>query len=137
MHAGACAARGEVLWFVHADTHPPVDGVRHILEALAKCHVVGGCFRVCFDGSSRVARLLTRLSPCLDWPGLCYGDATLFVRRAIYERAGTDLIASLYRAQLAAHLYAVDDLATTLLGGRFAADAGPLLSRDSRKRQKT
>src|SRR4051812_3930463 len=27
MHAGACAARGEVLWFLHADTHPPPDAL--------------------------------------------------------------------------------------------------------------
>jgi hypothetical protein len=76
------------LWFVHADTHPPVDGVRYILEALRNRQIVGGCFRVCFDGSSHAARFLTWLYPRLGWFGLCYGDATLFVRRAIYERAG-------------------------------------------------
>jgi rSAM/selenodomain-associated transferase 2 len=88
MHAGACAAQGEVLWFVHADTHPPVDGVRYILEALRNRQVVGGYFRVRFDGSSHAARFLTWLYPRLGWLGLCYGDATLFVRRAIYARIG-------------------------------------------------
>src|SRR5262245_48922609 len=34
LHAGACAAQGAVLWFLHADTHPPPDGIERILEAL-------------------------------------------------------------------------------------------------------
>lgn len=88
MHAGACAAGGEVLWFVHADTHPPNDSVQHIMAALGQRQVVAGCFRVRFDGTSRAARFLTWLYPRLRWFGLCYGDATLFVRRDIYEHAG-------------------------------------------------
>src|SRR5213082_3397740 len=30
MHAGARAARGDVLWFLHADTTPPLDGIERI-----------------------------------------------------------------------------------------------------------
>jgi rSAM/selenodomain-associated transferase 2 len=88
MHAGACAARGEVLWFVHADTLPPVDGAWRIHEALQAPDIIGGHFQVRFDGTSRPARFLTRLYPHLRWVGLGYGDATLFVRRDVYEQAG-------------------------------------------------
>src|SRR2546425_11686160 len=35
MHAGALAARGEAIWFLHADTCPPVDGAERVLDALA------------------------------------------------------------------------------------------------------
>ena len=32
MNAGADVARGEVLWFVHADTRPPAHGAHHIIQ---------------------------------------------------------------------------------------------------------
>lgn len=88
MHAGAREARGEVFWFLHADTLAPPDAGRHIAAALADSRVVGGNFRVRFDGDSRAARFLTWLYPQLRLLGLAYGDSAFFVRRAAYERAG-------------------------------------------------
>lgn len=88
MHAGAQAARGDVFWFVHADTHPPPDAATEIETALARVNVSGGCFAVRFDSGSRQARFLERLYARLRRLGLCYGDATLFVRRGDYQRAG-------------------------------------------------
>src|SRR5262245_4373382 len=88
MHAGAQAARGDVLWFVHADTHPPADAPWHIKKALARSRVSGGCFAVRFDSTSRAACFLGWLYARLRRLGLCYGDATLFVPRAVYTHAG-------------------------------------------------
>jgi rSAM/selenodomain-associated transferase 2 len=88
LHVGARAARGDVLWFVHADTHPPPAATVAILQALAKAAVVGGNFALSFDGPSRPARFMTWLYPRLRPLGLCYGDATLFVRRSAYEDVG-------------------------------------------------
>jgi rSAM/selenodomain-associated transferase 2 len=88
MHAGACVAQGEVLWFVHADTHPPPDALRRIAKALAAPEVVGGHFAIRFDGAGWAARLLTWIYPRLRWLGLCYGDSALFVRRQAYQQAG-------------------------------------------------
>ena len=88
MHAGARAARGEVFWFLHADTLAPPDAAERITEALRDPRAVGGNFRVRFDGSSPAARLLTWLYPRLRLLGLAYGDSGFFVRRAAYERAG-------------------------------------------------
>ena len=59
MHAGAIAARGEAIWFLHADTKPPVDGAERVLEAMTDTGVVGGNFAVRFDGTRVAARLLT------------------------------------------------------------------------------
>jgi glycosyltransferase involved in cell wall biosynthesis len=42
MHAGAKAARTDILWFLHADADPPHDSGDRILEALADCEVIGG-----------------------------------------------------------------------------------------------
>jgi len=88
MHAGACAARGEALWFLHADTRPPVDAIQRIAEALRDREVVGGNFRVRFDGGTAAARFLTWLYPRLRKLGLCYGDSGIFVRREVYQRTG-------------------------------------------------
>jgi rSAM/selenodomain-associated transferase 2 len=88
MHAGALAARGEVLWFLHADTLAPADAAGCIAEALRDPRAVGGNFHIRFDGLSGAARFLTWLYPRLRLLGLAYGDSGIFVRRAAYERAG-------------------------------------------------
>ncbi len=88
MHAGACAARGEVFWFLHADTLPPADAARRVAEALGDPAVVGGNFQITFDGRSRPARFLHWLYPKLRLLGLAYGDSAFFVRRSAYVRVG-------------------------------------------------
>ena len=88
MHAGARVARGDVLWFLHADTTPPPDAAERITEALGDPRVVGGNFRLRFDGPLRAARFLTWLYPQLRKLGLCYGDSGIFVRASVYESVG-------------------------------------------------
>lgn len=88
LHTGACAARGEVLWFLHADTHAPADAAEHIRAALSDARTVGGNFQIRFDGERRAARFLTWLYPQLGRLGLCYGDSGIFVRREAYESSG-------------------------------------------------
>ena len=88
MHAGACAARGDVLWFLHADTQVAPGSVGQIAVALCDSEVVAGNFCVRFDGLRRAARFLTWLYPHLRKLGLLYGDSALFVRRAAYLHVG-------------------------------------------------
>lgn len=88
MHAGACVAQGEALWFLHADTVPPVDAAVRIVDALREPGITGGNFDVRFDGARRAARFLTWLYPQLRRLGLYYGDSAMFVRREDYERVG-------------------------------------------------
>jgi hypothetical protein len=88
MDAGARAATGGVLWFLHADARPPEDSIDRIAEALADQRAVAGHFALRFEGVSRAARLLTWLYPRLRYLGLTYGDSGIFVRRGAYERVG-------------------------------------------------
>lgn len=88
LDAGAREARGEVLWFLHADTLIPPDAIDQLAAAIADERVVAGNFRLRFAGSSRGARFLNGLYPKLAWLGLRYGDSGLWVRRETYERAG-------------------------------------------------
>lgn len=88
LHAGACAARGHVFWFVHADTSPPLDGIERIREALRDESIVGGNFQIRFGGDRRAARFLSWLYPRLRRIGLCYGDSAIFVRADAYRAIG-------------------------------------------------
>jgi rSAM/selenodomain-associated transferase 2 len=88
LHAGALAARGDILWFVHADTRPSKVAPHQIEQALARPSVQAGCFAVRFDSASPQARFLAWGYARLRQFGLCYGDATLFVRRRDYEELG-------------------------------------------------
>jgi len=74
MNAGAAAARGEVLLFLHADTVLPAGSVTAVLGALRDPAVIGGAFRVRLAASSGAGR---------------YVRATLWITgRMIGTRAG-------------------------------------------------
>lgn len=88
LHVGALHSRGDILWFVHADTLPPARALDEILGAMSDPSVVGGNFGLTFDGSSRAARRLTAIYPMLRRLNLCYGDSGIFVRRDVYEGIG-------------------------------------------------
>ena len=114
MHAGALKATGDVLWFVHADTTPPVHALKEIRKHMESPLVVGGNFGLVFDGPSRAARQLTAIYPMLRILGLCYGDSGIFIRREAYDRIGgfralslfedLDLLRRLRRAGRFVHL---------------------------------
>ena len=131
MHTGACVARGEVLWFLHADTLPSAECPSRIIEAMRDTRVVAGNFDVLFDGDRRAARFLTWLYPRLRMIGLCYGDSGIFVRREAYLRVGgfrpfpifedLDLVRRLRKMGRVAHLSAVVKTSSRRFEGRSFA----------------
>ncbi len=89
LRAGARAARGEALLFLHADCDFPAGGLARIEAALgASPGLVGGNFRLVFDGTSSFSRRLTAFYAWLRGRGLYYGDSGIFVRRQVYQRLG-------------------------------------------------
>jgi len=87
--AGAGAARGEVLFFLHADTRFPAGGLAAIERALAADPgVVGGNFRVLFDGDDDFSRWLDGFYAWIRSHGFYYGDSGVFVRRRVYDALG-------------------------------------------------
>lgn len=89
MNAGAAAASGDALLFLHADTTLP-DGARAAIErALADPACVGGRFDVRFDRDRGTAWLVSRMMNLRSrWTGIATGDQALFVRRAVFDRLG-------------------------------------------------
>jgi len=89
MNAGAAAASGEVLLFLHADTLLPADADRAVFRALASTGRDWGRFDVRIEGRSAwlpvVAWFMNLRSRAT---GIATGDQAMFVRRAAFERAG-------------------------------------------------
>ena len=86
LHEGTRHATGEIFWFLHADTRPVQGCGRQIKQYMRYAEVVGGNFRIVFDGNSRWAHFLTWLYPQLRSINLVYGDSAMFVRRETYEK---------------------------------------------------
>ncbi|WP_126444899.1 TIGR04283 family arsenosugar biosynthesis glycosyltransferase [Sulfuricystis multivorans] len=89
MNAGAAAASGAVLLFLHADTRLPEEADRLILDALAAGKGQWGRFDVEIAGDSpwlgvvaRMMNLRSRLT------GIATGDQAMFVSRAAFLAVG-------------------------------------------------
>lgn len=88
LNAGARAARGEVLWFVHADSQLDPGSLVAIDEALAT-GARAGYFRFRFAGPRTLARaILERCIACRCRVGTAYGDQAIFVERNTWHAAG-------------------------------------------------
>jgi rSAM/selenodomain-associated transferase 2 len=88
LHAGALAAVGDVLWFVHADTRVGPRESERVLEWLANTNVVGGTFTLSFDGDAWSSRVMNAVQPLAGPLRLFYGDSTIFLRRETYFALG-------------------------------------------------
>ena len=89
MNAGARAAGGDVLLFLHADTWLPDGAAAAIARAVATLGVVGGRFDVRFDGRRRVLGMIAWFMNARSRAtGICTGDQAIFVRRADFEAVG-------------------------------------------------
>jgi len=136
LHAGALAARGDALLFLHADARVPPEARDAIERALADPRVVGGNFLLRFDPPGRAARTLAALNDLRRlWLGIYYGDSAIFVRRAVYERIGGfspmpiledyELVRRLERAGPTAY---VRDVVVTASARRFEGALLPTLA---------
>lgn len=89
MNAGAEASAGDLLWFVHADSHIPREAVAQMTRALRDPHLAGGCFRLRFprpEGIYRVSDSLGNLA--VDLFRVALGDHGFFCRREAFFAAG-------------------------------------------------
>ncbi|MEP7183195.1 MAG: TIGR04283 family arsenosugar biosynthesis glycosyltransferase [Betaproteobacteria bacterium] len=89
MNAGAAAATGDVLLFLHADTRLPVGGLDSMIAALVRTGRRWGRFDVAISGKAwvltLVAALMNRRSRLT---GIATGDQGIFVERALFDAVG-------------------------------------------------
>ncbi len=86
MNFGAKKASGDILYFLHADTFPPDDFDRLIVDAY-KSGAETGCFRMQFDSKNPILKFFAWLSRINHT--LCRGgDQSLFIDRSLFEKQG-------------------------------------------------
>jgi rSAM/selenodomain-associated transferase 2 len=89
MNAGAAAATGDVLLFLHADTTLPPQADGLLLEALRDSVWQWGRFDVRIEGRSPLLKLVSGL---MNWrsliTGIATGDQAMFVSRAAFATVG-------------------------------------------------
>ena len=89
MNAGAVVARGDVFWFLHADSVIPATAAAEIALVLDKPANVGGCFRLRLPGREWIYRISDSLGNIgVSIFGFALGDHGIFCRRVAFERAG-------------------------------------------------
>jgi rSAM/selenodomain-associated transferase 2 len=88
MNAGARAAQGDALLFLHADTRLPLD-TPDLLRAALEAGALWGRFDVQIEGRSRWLPLVSRMINWRSrWTGVATGDQAIFIRRDLFERCG-------------------------------------------------
>jgi len=89
MNAGADAAAGDVLVFLHADTLLPENFSRQIVSALNQNGVAAGAFRLSIASNVAGIRIIERMANLRSrFLRLPYGDQALFMKKSLFEKMG-------------------------------------------------
>jgi rSAM/selenodomain-associated transferase 2 len=87
MNAGAAAASGDLLWFVHADTLAAPDADVLLEDALHDSTKKWGRFDIRLSGDAAALRIIEQM---MNWrsrlSGIATGDQGIFIRRETFER---------------------------------------------------
>ncbi|MBM3811296.1 MAG: glycosyltransferase [Acidimicrobiia bacterium] len=87
LNAGAAAACGDVLLFLHADVRLAPTALKEIQRAMLEYGVAGGNLDIIYLGGWE-AGLFTRINRLRRRFHVFYGDSGIFCRREVFERLG-------------------------------------------------
>lgn len=89
MNAGAAAAHGEILCFLHAGAQLPEGADGLMIGGLARSRRSWGCFKVCSASAHPLRRAAAALMNCRTrLTGIAGGAQGIFVTRSLFEAAG-------------------------------------------------
>jgi rSAM/selenodomain-associated transferase 2 len=88
LNAGAAAANGELIAFLHVDTRLPGDAYDSLTGSLRDFAVPGGNFALRFGGDDRFSRVLGGWYAIQRRLGVYYGDSVIWVRAATFAALG-------------------------------------------------
>ncbi len=89
MNAGAAVAHGEILFFLHADSFPPMNALEMIHGALSDARVVGGAFEHLFAEPGWSLQMITWINRIrYRLTHNYYGDQGIFVRASVFRHMG-------------------------------------------------
>jgi len=86
MNAGAAAAGGDALLFLHADTRLPDEADRLVLDGLSRR--AWGRFDVRFDAGGWLRLVAPTMNVRSRLTGIATGDQAMFMTRAAFDQAG-------------------------------------------------
>jgi rSAM/selenodomain-associated transferase 2 len=88
MNAGAAAASGETLLFLHADVRLGKGALDHLRRTMEDPAILGGNFDVRYEGNDWAAAAFTRINRWRRRWRIFYGDSGIFCRRPVFEKLG-------------------------------------------------
>jgi rSAM/selenodomain-associated transferase 2 len=89
MNAGAAAANGDALLFLHADTRLPQEADRLVTDGLARSGRGWGRFDVRIAGRHPLLRVVAAMMNMRSrLTGVATGDQAIFVARALFRQVG-------------------------------------------------
>lgn len=86
MNLGAKKAKGDILYFLHADSFPPYRYDKCILDDVRKGHNAG-CFRMQFDSKHWWLQLMSWFTQ-FSWRASRGGDQSQFITRSLFDDIG-------------------------------------------------
>ena len=89
MNAGSKEAKGEVLWFLHADSELPEQADELIISAVTTGAYTWGRFDVRLSGRQKLLRVVEKMMNLRSrMTGIATGDQGIFISRKLFEKAG-------------------------------------------------
>ena len=87
MNEGAKIAKGEILYFLHADSYPPKTFINDIKKAI-KDNYRSGCYRLAFDLDHPILKFYAWFTR-FDIDYLRFGDQSLFIEKELFFKIGS------------------------------------------------
>jgi len=81
-------ARGEILFFLHADSDPPESALEVMRQSLENGTAAGAFSLAYRSADARMRWIAWWANARSRWWGVPFGDQGIFCRRDVYERAG-------------------------------------------------
>lgn len=88
MNYGASLSQGDILFFLHADSHLPKDALEQIQTILNKGYKVG-CFRIKFSSKAFIMKICGLMSDLrVIIRNIAFGDQGIFIDRDYFYKLG-------------------------------------------------
>jgi rSAM/selenodomain-associated transferase 2 len=89
MNTGSVAAKGEVLWFLHADSELPAQADELIINSVTTGTFTWGRFDVRLSGRKILLRVVEKMMNLRSrLTGIATGDQGIFISRKLFEQVG-------------------------------------------------
>lgn len=89
MNAGARVAQGEVVLFLHSDTHLPDNAFKKIEETMTTYRFMAGAFTLRFNSKNKIFGLIAQAASLRGrLTRIPYGDQAFFMKRDSFFRMG-------------------------------------------------